>query len=77
MVPALQVVSGKQIVIEGYTDNLPILPPLADHFPTNWNISAARAISVVRYLEPQRSIQINYPQSRSASTTQSLRMTRA
>src|SRR5271167_3749313 len=53
IVPALQGVTGKQIVIEGYTDNLPILPPLADRFPTNWGLSAARAISVVTYLVDQ------------------------
>lgn len=53
VVPALQGVSGKQIVIEGYTDNLPIEEPLARRFPTNWDLSAARAIAVVRYLEPQ------------------------
>ncbi len=53
IVPALQGVSGKQIVIQGYTDNLPILPPLTERFPTNWSLSAARAISVVRYLVAQ------------------------
>lgn len=53
IVPALQGVSGKQIVIAGYTDNLPILPPLSNRFPTNWDLSAGRAISVVRYFEAQ------------------------
>jgi len=51
--PALQGVTGKQIVIGGFTDNLPILRPLSDRFPTNWDLSAARAISVVRYLSEQ------------------------
>jgi chemotaxis protein MotB len=53
IVPALQGVTGKQIVIEGYTDNLPIDEQLARRFPTNWDLSAARAISVVRYLVAQ------------------------
>src|SRR5271169_2716203 len=53
VVPALQGVTGKQIVIEGYTDDLPILAPLAARFPSNWDLSAARAISVVRYLVEQ------------------------
>jgi len=53
IVPTLQGVAGKQIVIEGYTDNEPILEPLASHFPNNWYLSAARAISVVSYLEEQ------------------------
>jgi chemotaxis protein MotB len=51
IVPTLQGVSGKQIVIEGFTDNEPILEPLARRFPNNWYLSAARAISVVSYLE--------------------------
>ena len=53
ILPALQGVPGKQIVIAGYTDNLPILPPLSERFPTNWDLSSARAISVVTYLEGQ------------------------
>ncbi len=52
-IPALQGVAGKQIVIEGYTDDLIIVRPLSDRFPTNWDLSAARAISVVRYLVDQ------------------------
>ena len=51
--PALQAVSVNRSLSQGYTDNLPILAPLSDRFPTSWNLSAARAISVVRYLEPQ------------------------
>ena len=53
VVLALQSVAGKQIVIEGYTDNLPIEEPLARRFPTYWDLSAARAIAVVRYLADQ------------------------
>ncbi|MGA7869757.1 MAG: flagellar motor protein MotB [Candidatus Binatus sp.] len=53
IVPTLEGVTGKQIVIEGYTDNEPILAPLATRFPNNWYLSAARAISVVSYLEKQ------------------------
>jgi chemotaxis protein MotB len=52
-VPTLQGASGKQIVIEGYSGNLPIVPPLSDRFPTNWNLSAARDISLARFVEPQ------------------------
>jgi outer membrane protein OmpA-like peptidoglycan-associated protein len=33
------------INVEGYTDNVPISTP---HFPSNWELSAARAASVVR-----------------------------
>ncbi len=53
IVPTLQSVTGKQIVIEGFTDNELILEPLKSRFPNNWYLSAARAISVVSYLEEQ------------------------
>jgi chemotaxis protein MotB len=53
IVPTLQSVAGKQIVIEGFTDNEPILPRLAERFPNNWSLASARAISVVSYLEQQ------------------------
>src|SRR5271167_1209226 len=53
IVPTLQGIAGKQIVIEGFTDNEPILEPLASRFPNNWYLSAARAISVVSYLDEQ------------------------
>jgi chemotaxis protein MotB len=35
------------IVIEGHTDNIPINGNI---YPTNWELSTARAVSVVRYL---------------------------
>jgi len=53
IIPALQQVPGKYIVIQGFTDNLGILEPLASRFPTNWDLAAGRAISVVRYLQEQ------------------------
>jgi chemotaxis protein MotB len=53
IIPTLQGVTGKQIVIEGYTDNEVILEPLRSRFPNNWYLSAARAISVVGYLQEQ------------------------
>ncbi len=53
IVPVLQQAQGKYIVIQGFTDNLGILEPLAGRFPTNWDLAAGRAISVVRYLAEQ------------------------
>lgn len=53
IVSALQQAQGKYIVIQGFTDNLGILEPLAGRFPTNWDLAAGRAISVVRYLASQ------------------------
>jgi chemotaxis protein MotB len=46
----LKSVTDKQIRIEGYTDNVPIGSRLTEKFPTNWELSTARAVNVVRYL---------------------------
>ena len=46
----LKNVTDKQIRIEGHTDNVPIGATLKERFPTNWELSTARATSVVRYL---------------------------
>lgn len=46
----LKTVTDKQIRIEGHTDNVPIGPRIKERFPTNWELSTARATSVVRYL---------------------------
>jgi chemotaxis protein MotB len=45
--------SDKQIRIEGHTDNVPISSKLKDRFQSNWELSTARATSVVRYLIDQ------------------------
>ena len=37
------------IAIEGHTDNLPTAGEIATRYPTNWELSAARAASVVTY----------------------------
>lgn len=50
MSEVLRTVGDKQIRIEGHTDNVPIGPKLVNRFPTNWELSTARATSVVRYL---------------------------
>lgn len=41
----------KAIRVEGHTDNVKISPALARAFPSNWELSAARAINVARYLQ--------------------------
>lgn len=46
----LKNVTDKQIRIEGHTDNVPIGAGLRDRFATNWELSTARATSVVRHL---------------------------
>lgn len=46
----LKATSDKIIKVQGHTDNVPIHPNLQRKFPTNWDLSAARAINVVRFL---------------------------
>lgn len=47
----LKKVTDRQIRVEGHTDNMQIGPRLRDKYPTNWELSTARATNVVRYLE--------------------------
>lgn len=47
----LKAITNKQIRIEGYTDNDPIDPGYKWRFPSNWELSTARAASIVRYLQ--------------------------
>lgn len=53
VVEILMTVTDKVIRIEGHTDNNPIAGALAKRYPTNWELSAARAINVTRYLEKE------------------------
>lgn len=53
------------IVVEGHTDNVPLGAIGARQFPTNWELSTARATSVVRYFlasgyPPKRMSAIGY-----------------
>ncbi len=47
----LKGMEDQAVVIEGNTDDVAIVGELAKRFPTNWELSATRATSVVRYLE--------------------------
>jgi chemotaxis protein MotB len=40
----------RDIFIEGHTDSIPIGPVLARRYPSNWALSAARAVSVLQYV---------------------------
>jgi chemotaxis protein MotB len=46
-------VTDRRILIEGHTDNMPISPALITRFPTNWELSTARATEVVKHLIAQ------------------------
>jgi chemotaxis protein MotB len=43
--------ADRQIRVQGHTDDVPIAGRLAQTFPTNWELSAARAVNVVRFLQ--------------------------
>jgi chemotaxis protein MotB len=47
----LNTVTDKNIRIEGHTDNKPITGDLLSKYPSNWELSTARATAVARYLQ--------------------------
>ena len=53
VIEILKDVPDKTIRIEGHTDNVKIGDVLARRYPTNWELSAARALNVARYLQKQ------------------------
>lgn len=53
VVDILKNVTDKAIRIEGHTDNVQISSALARKYPTNWELSAARAVNVTRFLQEQ------------------------
>jgi len=74
VIPALDMVAdliksteNTEVIVEGHTDNWPINN---ERFPSNWELSAARALSVVKYLafnkqiEPERFAAIGYGEYR-------------
>jgi len=59
-------IPGREIRIEGHTDNVPIRTA---RFPSNWELSAARAVAVLRYLytsgvDPARLSAVGYGEFR-------------
>jgi len=59
VVSILKEVKDKRIQVEGHTDNVKIASDLKNRFPTNWELSTARATEVVRYLQENGSIDPN------------------
>jgi chemotaxis protein MotB len=51
VIDVLKDVKDKSIRVEGHTDNIRIKGALAQKYPTNWELSAARAINVARFLQ--------------------------
>jgi len=65
---------NRQIIIEGHSDNEPIPKPNKKQFPSNWELSSARASAVVKYLiekgvNPQRLVAHGYAQRWPADMT--------
>ncbi|GJL67762.1 MAG: hypothetical protein NPIRA06_03970 [Nitrospirales bacterium] len=50
---------GKSIQVEGHTDNHRIYGQLQKQYPTNWELSTARATTVLRYLIEQTGMNPN------------------
>lgn len=57
----------QQIVILGHTDSLPPSAELQQKFPSNWELGAQRAISIVKYLRHKHDIAPERLQAASAS----------
>jgi len=51
VISILKDVKDKRIQVEGHTDNVKIVSDLKKRYPTNWELSTARATEVVRYLQ--------------------------
>ena len=52
----LAAIDDKQIQVSGHTDRTPISDKLVGQFPSNWELSTARAINVVRFLSEKASV---------------------
>ncbi len=46
-------VTDKAVRVEGHTDNVSIMGALTKRYATNWELSAARALTVTRFLEKE------------------------
>ena len=68
---------GYHTRVEGHTDSLPIGQELKSKFASNWELSSARATSVVRYMiyglemDPNRLSAVGYAKYRPASSNDS------
>jgi chemotaxis protein MotB len=49
-------IADRQILVSGHTDQTPIGEKRASQFPTNWELSVARATNVVRFLQEKANV---------------------
>jgi chemotaxis protein MotB len=52
----LAAIEDRQIQVSGHTDTTPISDKLKAQFPTNWELSTARATNVVRFLSEKAAV---------------------
>ena len=53
MAGSLKVAKDQNIVVEGHTDNVPLGLALRQRFPSNWELSTARAAAVARFFQQE------------------------
>jgi chemotaxis protein MotB len=56
MAGSLKANKDQDILVEGHTDNIPLSAALKKRFPSNWELSTARAAAVVRIFQEQAGI---------------------
>jgi chemotaxis protein MotB len=49
--------NDQYVLVEGHTDNMPLGPSLKKRFPSNWELSVARAAAVARFLHKEGRLQ--------------------
>lgn len=49
--------NNQSVLVEGHTDNMPLGPSLRARFPSNWELSVARAAAVARFLQKEGGLQ--------------------
>ncbi len=53
IIPTLKGIGTRWVKVEGHTDNVLVAGELARLYPSNWELSAMRAITVTRYFQDQ------------------------
>jgi len=53
MAGSLKDAKDQDIVVEGHTDNVPLSSELRKRFPSNWELSTARAAAVARFFQQE------------------------
>ena len=54
---SIQHQTDQSVLVEGHTDNMPLGPSLKGRFPSNWELSVARAAAVARFLQEEGRLQ--------------------